>query len=551
MNMPIPQRKTSLDKDLRKVGRVQEAALEAGQQIVKVGIGLIFLAAIWVIATVGYYDIRILPAYEHSAVVVAACIIGGYMALNIGANDVANNVGPAVGSRALTLVGALVIAALFETAGAVMAGGDVVTTIKQGIIDPTLMPDARTFIWAMMAAVLAAALWLNLATYIGAPVSTTHSIVGGVMGAGIAATGFAAVNWVTVGKIAASWVISPVVGGVIAAAFLAFIKSAILFKEDKVAAARRWVPVLVAVMAAAFSVYLVMKGLKRVWKADLMALTAVGVTAFVVAYALVKPAVARASQTMENRRKAVTSLFTVPLIFSAALLSFAHGANDVANAVGPLAAIVDAASSGGISGKVDVPIWVMLVGAVGISAGLMLFGPKLIRTVGEEITRLDRARAFCVALSAAITVIIASALGLPVSSTHIAVGGIFGVGFLREYLYRIDRRRKSAAMALAAAGSAGLASAPADATANPGRAEAAANSGREEAVGDPDPAEAPADSGSETINEAKLQRKLEKARSRRLVRRSHLMTIVAAWLVTVPLSALLAALLFVLFQAAQ
>ncbi len=485
--MGAAKNKTVLDKDLKNLGRLETATQEAGRNIVKIGLGVLFLVAVWIFAALKT------GALENASFIIAAVIIGGYMALNIGANDVANNVGPAVGSKALTMVGALIIAAVFESAGAILAGGDVISTIKKGIIDPSLMPDTRTFVWAMMSALLAAALWLNLATYLGAPVSTTHSIVGGVMGAGIAATGFAAVNWPTMGKIAASWVISPVLGGIIAALFLAFIKFTILFKDDKIAAAKRWVPVVVAVMAAAFSMYLVMKGLKKVWKADTWMVAATGLAAFGLAYGLVKLWVAKRAIGLENRRKAVNGLFIVPLICSAALLSFAHGANDVANAVGPLAAIVDSSSSGGISTKVGIPLWVMVVGAAGISAGLVLFGPKLIRTVGEKITKLNPIRAFCVASAAAITVIIASAMGLPVSSTHIAVGGVFGVGLFREYLTnRRQRRGKSAS-----------------------------------------PEETPG--------------KLVKSRKRKLVRRRHLMAIVAAWVITVPAAAGLSAVLFFIF----
>jgi inorganic phosphate transporter, PiT family len=517
MKLPELQKKTTLDKDLNKFVRLEQATAETGQQIVKVGLGVLFLAAVWVIATIGYYDIALFPVTENAAFVVGACIIGGYMALNIGANDVANNVGPAVGSKALTLVGALFIAAIFEAAGAILAGGDVVSTIKKGIIDPAMMPGTDTFIRVMLAALLAAALWLNLATYIGAPVSTTHSIVGGVMGAGIAASGLDVVNWITMSQIAASWVISPVLGGIIAAAFLAFIKFAIYNTEDMIVAAKRWVPVLVAIMGAVFSIYLMMKGLKKLWRPDPWVVAAIGSAAFAVSYAVVKPVVAAASGQLEKRRKAVSSLFTIPLICSAALLSFAHGANDVANAVGPLAAIVDTVSSGGISAEVGVPFWVMVVGAIGIAAGLILFGPKLIRTVGEQITKLDRARAFCIALSAAITVIVASALGLPVSSTHIAVGGVFGVGFLREHLARVQRRARERARAAAVTGEGTV------------------------AAGNPGP--------EDTLAWEKQRTKLHKARDRKLVRRSHLLTIVAAWVVTVPLAALLAALLFYVFNA--
>jgi len=371
------------------------------------------------------------------------------MAMNIGANDVANNVGPAVGSKALTMGGAIIIAAMFEAGGAFIAGGDVVKTIKGGIIDINTFGDnSNPFIWAMMAALLAAALWLNFATMMKAPVSTTHSIVGGVMGAGIAAAGFSIVNWGTMGGIVASWVISPVLGGIIAATFLFAIKNTIIYREDKIAAAKKWVPIFVAIMSWAFVTYLTLKGLKNLWpsivdlllflpdaeKPSFLIATSFGLIVAVFVYILVKITVANRADDLENTRDAVNLLFTVPLIFAAALLSFAHGANDVANAIGPLAAINDAVMTGGISAKAGIPLWVMAVGALGIALGLALYGPKLIRTVGSEITDLDQMRAFSVAMAASITVIIASQLGLPVSSTHIAIGGIFGVGFLREYL---------------------------------------------------------------------------------------------------------------------
>jgi PiT family inorganic phosphate transporter len=329
---------------------------------------------------------------------------------------------------------AIVIAAIFEAAGAFIAGGDVVKTIKKGIIDPAMISNPDIFIWAMTAALLSAALWLNFATSIGAPVSTTHSIVGGVMGAGIAAAGFAIVSWGTMGKIAASWIISPVLGGIIAASFLYYIKRNIMYKKDLIEAANKFVPILVAVMTWAFSTYIILKGIKKLIKLDFFTAAGIGIVIAVICYVLVKPAIAKASKKISNDREGVNTLFTIPLIFAAALLSFAHGANDVANAIGPLAAISDAVMSAGINTKVGIPFWVMAVGAVGISIGLALYGPKLIKTVGSEITELDQVRAFSIAMAAAITVIIASQLGLPVSSTHIAVGGVFGVGFLREFL---------------------------------------------------------------------------------------------------------------------
>ena len=398
------------------------------QQLIRSGFSVLFLIAIviFILFTTNEGEGRLL--------LVIAAVIGGYMALNIGANDVANNVGPAVGSQALSLTGAIIIAVTFEAAGALIAGGDVVSTIKKGIIDPSMISDANTFIWLMMAALLAGAVWLNLATAMGAPLSTTHSIVGGVLGAGIAAGGFGIANWDKMAAIAASWVISPAMGGLIAASFLYLIKRKITYKHDKLEAAKKVVPLLLMVMAWAFSTYLLLKGLKHVWKMNFFTAAGAGAVIAIAIYMLVRPMIINAAGNLKNSKSSINQLFTIPLIFAAAFLSFAHGANDVANAVGPLAAINEAITGGGIASKAQIPLWVMLIGAVGIAIGLALYGPKLIHTVGSEITELDKTRAFCVAMAAAITVIIASQLGLPVSSTHIAVGGIFGVGFLREAL---------------------------------------------------------------------------------------------------------------------
>ena len=405
---------------------IEDATKPARHEFFRLGMALLFI--------VGIVLTLISREGEVSFMLVIAAMIGGYMAMNIGANDVANNVGPAVGSRALTLTGAIFIAAIFEASGALIAGGDVVGTIKKGIINPDLIDNADVFIWLMMAALLAGALWLNLATAIGAPVSTTHSIVGGVLGAGIAAGGFGIADWGTMGQIAASWVISPVLGGFIAAAFLYLIKRTVTYKSDMLAAARRMVPLLIGIMAWAFGTYLVLKGLKKIWKVDMPMALAIGFGIAIVVYLLSSKVLASNAAKLENNKRAINKMFTIPLIFAAALLSFAHGANDVANAIGPLAAINDAIAHHEIATKASIPLWVMMVGALGISIGLALYGPKLIRTVGSEITELDQTRAFCIALAAAITVIIATQLGLPVSSTHIAVGAVFGVGFLREYL---------------------------------------------------------------------------------------------------------------------
>ncbi|MFP1645337.1 inorganic phosphate transporter [Pontitalea aquivivens] len=482
---PVNQWKT-LDKDLGRIGRLEEATQFVSRGLVAPGIALAFIVLAGIAAAV------LMGAQPGNLIVIAAAVIGAYMALNIGANDVANNMGPAVGANALTLGGALLIAAVFETAGALIAGGDVVKTVSSGILAPDAVSDGAHFIWAMMSALLAAALWLNLATALGAPVSTTHSIVGGVVGAGIAAAGFGAVNWPAIGTIAASWVISPVLGGIIAAAFLALIKSRIIYVEDKLAAARCWVPILIGIMAGAFAAYLAIKGLKRIADISLGGAVLIGFATGLAAWAASRPLIRRQSAGQENRKKTLKKLFSLPLVVSAALLSFAHGANDVANAVGPLAAIVHAVQDGGVGGQVGIPLWVMVVGALGISFGLVLFGPKLIRLVGSEITKLNPMRAYCVALSAAVTVIVASWLGLPVSSTHIAVGAIFGVGFFREW----HAERRARALGLS--------------------------------KGKPIPPE-------------------ERSR-RKLVRRSHFVTVAAAWVITVPASAGLSALLYIILQ---
>ncbi|WP_050521693.1 inorganic phosphate transporter [Pseudorhodobacter wandonensis] len=479
---PVNQWKT-LDKDLNRISHLEQATHYVARPLIAPGLGLAFIVIVAVIAAI------LTGGSQDQLVVISAAVFGAYMALNIGANDVANNMGPAVGANALTMGGAIAIAAVFETAGALIAGGDVVSTISGGIVSPESLADQTTFIWAMMAALISAALWINLATWMGAPVSTTHSVVGGVMGAGIAAAGMAAVNWPTMGQIAASWVISPVLGGAIAALFLAFIKAKVEQAEDKIAAARLWVPILIAIMAGAFAAYLSIKGLKKIVSIDLPTALLIGLGVAVVTQIITKPLIRRQSEGLENRKKSLKKLFGWPLVASAALLSFAHGANDVANAVGPLAAIVHAVQDFDASSKVQIPLWVMVVGAAGLSFGLMLFGPKLIRMVGSQITKLNPMRAYCVALSAAITVIVASWLGLPVSSTHIAVGAIFGVGFYREY-HAENRARKLGIL-----------------------------KGKPVAV--------------------------EERRRRKLVRRSHFLTIVAAWVITVPATAALSALVYV------
>ncbi|WP_203142330.1 inorganic phosphate transporter [Marinobacter mangrovi] len=492
----------------------------------RLGISLFFLMIVWLF--VG----QIGDGMPGNTLLMAAAVIGGYMALNIGANDVANNVGPAVGSGALSLGGAILLAAIFEASGSLIAGGDVVSTIKKGIINPASFTDVQTFVWLMTAALLAGALWLNLATWMGAPVSTTHSIVGGVLGAGIAAGGWGVANWGVMGAIVASWVISPVLGGLIAAFFLYVIKQTVLYQPNMVAAARKIVPWVVSVMAWAFGTYLMLKGVKHIIKVDFMGAALVGLGFAVVVFFGMRVLIRRRAATMTNGEEGVNGLFTWPLIFAAALLSFAHGANDVANAIGPLAAINEALTHGAVATAASIPLWVMMVGAIGLALGLTLFGPRLIKTVGSEITELDKTRAFCIALSAAITVIIASQLGLPVSSTHIALGGVFGVGFLREYLKRSYASQLHKMVENHE---------PEDRD----RLEDFLARFREATVEEMAVMLKTAKKSKSEVPLSKKERKrLKKIYQEELVKRSQLVRIAAAWIITVPASALMAAILF-------
>ena len=486
-----------LDKDLEQVAGPETAAHPWAWALAAPGIALLFLlaAAAWT-----SFAIADGPA---SYLVVIAAAIAGYMALNVGANDVANNMGPAVGSKALTMVSALLIAALFEVAGALLAGGDVVNTVARELLVGDQLA-ATDFVLVMMAALLASALWINLATLIGAPISTTHAVVGGVVGAGIAAAGLGSVAWPVIGAIALSWALSPLLGGIFAALLLALVRNAVTRRIDKISAARIWVPILVALMTGIFAMYLATKGLGRLWTPGLPVILLLGLGFAALGWLVAMPLVRHQSLRIENRKKHISRLFRLPLIVAAALLSFAHGANDVANAVGPLAAIVTAVQTGHMqSATLALPLWVLYIGAFGIALGLLLFGPRVIRTVGEQITRLNEIRAYCVALSTAATILTATALGLPVSSTHIAVGAVFGVGFLREYLAQREMRGHAIPVLARFVDPAMLNATP-----------------------------------QEALNKERQQAR------RRLVRRQHVWGILAAWIVTLPASALLAALLF-------
>jgi PiT family inorganic phosphate transporter len=518
----------------KQIDTIHKAANSGRVELIRLGIALLFIVGVVLYAAA--------RGTTPSLMLIVAAVVGAYMAMNIGANDVANNVGPAVGSKALTMGGALVIAAIFEAAGAIIAGGDVVSTIRSGIIDPSLIPDKQTFIWIMLAALLAGALWLNVATAIGAPVSTTHSIVGAILGSGVAAGGMGIADWAQVGTIAASWVISPLLGGIFAALFLYLIKRTITYKENMIVAAAKMVPLLVGLMAWTFSTYLMLKGLNRIWKIEFWTAAGIGLVVGIIVCLVLMPIIKSRATSVENTKQSVNNFFTIPLIFAAALLSFAHGANDVANAIGPLAAINDAlmSSDASLHDKASIPLWIMIIGAIGISLGLALYGPKVIRTVGSEITELDQMRAFCIALAATITVIVASQMGLPVSSTHIAVGGVFGVGFLREYLKANHARMLDEIK-----------------NHHPEGDQAAINAfmvrfnkaGATEKGVMLQELKTRAKQQLDPAHFSKMEMKgLKKVYRQELVKRSQIMKIAAAWVVTVPISAILSAMIYFMLR---
>ena len=497
MAKPRPRlEKQTLDKDLDKFSLAEEASHHVMRTLAAPGLALLFL-----FLSMGFAASYFTGA-SGAVVVVAAAAVAGYMAMNIGANDVTNNVGAAVGAKAISMAVALGIAAVFEVAGALTAGRKVTLTIEAGIVDGTQLVGAETLVWVMMSALISSAIWINIATYSRAPVSTTHSIIGGIIGAGLAAAGFASVKWWAIAGITASWSVSPLLGGAIAALFLGFLKEFVIYRDDKIAAARRWMPIVLGVTAGSFTAYVVVFALVHLAIISLPAGLFIGAVAGSACYVLSKPWIHRQSEGLENRNQSLRKLFRLPLIFSAALLSFAHGANDVSNAIGPLSAIVSAVDGDISTAQSEAPFWVLLIGALGISVGLLLYGPLLIRVVGEEITRLNPMRAFCVALATAVTVLIASALGLPISSTHTAVGAVFGVGFFREWYTRHSRRRLEYVRRK---------------------------------------------TGHVDFME-KIETNFAEVRRRRLVRRSYFLTIVAAWVITVPVSALLSAIVYLVLS---
>jgi len=371
-------------------------------------------------------------------IVIMACVFGFFMAWGVGANDVANAMGTSVGSKALTLKQAIMIAIVFEFAGAYLAGGAVTATIRKGIIDPGILSGTpELLIFGMMSALLAAAIWLLVATFFGWPVSTTHSIVGAIVG--FAAVGISpdAVNWGKVAKIVASWVVSPVTAGVIAFFLFRSVQRLVLDTKNPFENAQKYVPFYIYLVGFIISMVTFTKGLKHIGL-DLSfgssALISVGVGFLTMIIG--KFMLSRVKQDKEADKdyhfSSVEKVFGVLMMFTACAMAFAHGSNDVANAVGPIAAIVGIVNAGGeVLQKTAMPSWILVLGGAGIVAGLVMYGHKVIATVGQNITELTPSRGFAATLAAATTVVVASGTGLPISTTHTLVGAVLGVGLAR------------------------------------------------------------------------------------------------------------------------
>ncbi len=380
---------------------------------------------------------------EHGSIfLIMACAFGFFMAWGIGANDVANAMGTSVGSRALTIRQAILVAMIFEFAGAYLAGGEVTSTIRKGIIDASVMESSpELLVYGMMSALLAAGTWLLLASMKGWPVSTTHSIVGAIVGFAAVGISADAVHWGKVGTIVASWVVSPLLAGTISFSLFMSVKILILDTENPFHRAKRYIPVYMWMVGFMISMVTLLKGLKHIGvEFDLglgskfaNALPVSALVGLVVAIfgAMLLRNIKEVHDEM-NRFASVERVFAILMIFTACSMAFAHGSNDVANAVGPLAAVASTIQSGGtIAAKSALPWWILLVGAAGIVIGLATYGWKVITTIGRKITELTPSRGFAAELGAASTVVIASATGLPISTTHTLVGAVLGVGIAR------------------------------------------------------------------------------------------------------------------------
>ena len=365
---------------------------------------------------------------------VIACI---YMACNIGANDVANAMGTSVGSKSLTFKQAILIAAVAEFAGAFFVGGHVSDTIRKGMLDTSFFADVPyQLVYGMISALLAAAIWLHIASYLGWPVSTTHSIIGGVLGFGVIAGGVDIVNWSKVGNVVLSWIVSPVMGGLFAYLVFQYINKTIFSKRRPLAHAKELLPFIVAIVLFILSIAIFYKGLKNLhlhftFPDVLFFALVAGVVGFFISKILVRFIPDDDSKDFAHQFNTTENLFKYLQIVTAFYIAFAHGSNDVANAVGPLAAVVSILQGGAVEMKVEMPTWILGLGGGFIVLGLMVWGYRVMATVGESITDITPSRGFCATFGAASVVLICSKMGLPISTTHTLVGSVIGVGLAR------------------------------------------------------------------------------------------------------------------------
>lgn len=456
----------TLDKDLSRVSNAEYANAESVRPILRFGISVL-LIALAALAAAGWFG-----AHPEIGLIVAGVAVSAYLALSIGGNDVANSLGPAVGAGAIGLTLGLVLVGIMQVAGATLAAGEVTDRLMQGIVLSDLNSDGEIPAIIMVAALFAAATWISLATWAGAPVSTTQALVGAIMGAGIASLGWSAMQWGSIAAVALGWILSPLFAGALAAALLSLIRALLQDRDNPLRAAKIWLPWLIGLMIGFFTLHimhLAQNGMTLLALAVAAAFTAAG-------WLHGRITIQRQITQQATTKAALKAIFRLPLAVSAMLLGFAHGANDAPNVVAPLSVIL---LDTGVSDLQSIG-WMPLLAGAGIAIGAILFGRRLVHMVGSRITRLNASRAFCVSLATAITVLGASVFGLPVSTTHVAVGGVFGVGFYREMLDRRAARNRP---------------------------------------------ELPA----------------EERKRRHLVRRSYMRTIFGAWLVTTPAAALLAA----------
>jgi len=376
---------------------------------------------------------------DHGLILITLALIFAFlMAWGVGANDVANSVGTSVGSKAITVTQAIIIAAIFESLGAILAGGQVTGAISQGIINPVSFNGHPViFVYGMLSALLATGIWLIIASRFGWPVSTTHSIIGAIIGFALFCVGPSKIHWSFVTNIVLAWIVTPAISGIIAFLLFRSVQAFIFNTKQPLQNAKRIVPVYIFIVTAVITGVTIFTGLKHLHinlstKEQYILTIGLSLTAAIIGAIILATKKSLKNETDELNIKLLEQIFSVLMVFTACAMAFAHGSNDVANAMGPLAAIVNIVKNpSAITGTYAIPAWVMPFGAVGIVVGLAMYGHKIIATIGSEITQLTPSRGFAAQLATASTVIVASGLGLPISTTQALVGGVLGVGMAR------------------------------------------------------------------------------------------------------------------------